>query len=272
MPEDRTRQQHKNTVLEIGPISWWSWRPGIRPRNALAIGGLIACAALLLAGIGLVTLVLGILDSVSPPLQAAGVITGHTTNSLDGQPHLTIRLHAVGFPSEVSPAVSSFASHAISNGDHILIDYSPHLHVLYALEDGGQRFPVPGSSVLADALGSLAWLLIGGALFPYPALLFLWAWRDLYGQSEHRRAEMTAQVVGLRAAGQKRANRPGIVPRPSRAWYGVALYSTGGSAEEQAMTFALSQEIYTSVREGDLVRVVYSPHLHFVYVLERVNA
>jgi len=272
LPGDVKQQKHEYRTLDAGPISWWSWRPGIKPRSALIIGVLIALVALLLAGIGMVTLVLGILDSLSPPLQVAGVVINHAANSFDGQPHLTIRLHAAGFPGQVSPTVSPSASHAISNGDAILVDYSPRLHVLYALDGGGQHFLIPGSSVLGDAIGSTALLLLGTALLPYPALLFLWGWCDLYGRNqEHKRAEMTAQVLGLRATEQKRANRPGIVPHTSRSWYGVALRPAGKLSEQPIMTFAISREMYKSLRRGDLVRITYSSNLHYVYALEQAG-
>src|SRR5947209_2278742 len=199
VPGERTSQEQVHSISAIGPRSWWSWRPGIQPRNALIIGGLLSMVALLLGGIGLVTLVLGVLDSVSPPQQVQGTVLGHTVNALDGQPHMLIRIRKPGFPGEVSPVVSNSAYHAMHNGSSILLDYSPHLHVLYALENAGQRYTLPGASIVGDLFGSLALLLIGAILLPYPAVLMIWGWRDLFGDKQRQR-ELRARVVGLRAA------------------------------------------------------------------------
>ncbi len=209
-------------TFDVGPISWWSWRPGIKPHNALLIGGLISCMALLLASIGLIAL-------------------------------------------------------------------------LSALEHEGQHALLPGESQGGVFFGSVALLLVGLIFLPYPAVLANWGWLDLYGHNkEHRRCEMTAKVVGLRAAVQTRASRTGLTPRPSRTWYGVALYpmdaiklemrpcndaraSTSRSARskgsnwtptQRVMTFAISEHVYRSLHESDVVRINYSYYLHYVYTLE----
>ncbi|HLI90826.1 MAG TPA: hypothetical protein VKV37_19200 [Ktedonobacteraceae bacterium] len=49
----------QNARADYGPISWWSWRPGIRPLSALAIGGTISLLALAIVSLGLVTLAAG---------------------------------------------------------------------------------------------------------------------------------------------------------------------------------------------------------------------
>ena len=97
-------------------INWWSWRPGIKPRNAILIGGPITLLALLLACIGIISLVLGIMDSFSAPLQFPGIVTNHTMNIIDGLPRLTIRLHAAGFPTTISPVVPTAVSQSLHKG------------------------------------------------------------------------------------------------------------------------------------------------------------
>ncbi len=191
MPEDITREQQKRPGLDVEPISWWSWRPGIRPRNALFIGGLITVVALLLLGIGLVTLVLGILDSFSPPVQVTG---------------------------------------------------------------------------------SFSLLLLGGIMLPYPALLLIWGWQDLFaGRESSKRCTLTGKVVGLRASVATRRRSAGLVPHAPRPWFGVALQFTDGAGEQQVITFALSQERYMSLHEGDIITITYSPHVHYVFSLEQVS-
>src|SRR5260370_42603314 len=96
--EDITCEQQKHPAPDIGPISWWSSRPGIQPRNALVIGGLITVVALLLAAVGLVSLVLGIVDSFTPPVRGTGIVATHIVNKLDGEPHLIERLHTTELP------------------------------------------------------------------------------------------------------------------------------------------------------------------------------
>src|SRR5437763_2520709 len=46
-------------LARIGPIFWWSWRPGIKPLKALMLGGSLCLAALCIISIGLLTLLPG---------------------------------------------------------------------------------------------------------------------------------------------------------------------------------------------------------------------
>lgn len=276
LPGDRMQQQHEYTTHEYDPINWWSWRPGIKPRKAMFIGAPIAILALLLASIGLITLVSGILDSFSEPLQLPGIVSGHTINSFDGLPRLNIRLHTADFPTIVSPVVSNAAYHAIRDGDHILADYSPRLHFPYALESAGQHYPIPGSSRGDDPPGSVALLLLGAVLFPYPVLLVLWGWRDQHPghNGTDGRCTMTAKIVGKRAAvrtvARRGSNLPGLLPQFSHSWYGVALDPIESTAAQQIMTFSIDYETYRSLEEGTPVRITYSPHLHYVHALEKI--
>src|SRR6266568_4553093 len=198
MSDDRAERQHEYDLRDHDSVNWWSWRPGIKPRKAMVIGGLITLFALLLIGIGLITLALGVLDGFSPPLQIAGVVAGHSMNNFDGLPHLNIRMHTPGFPSSVSPVVSNAAYQTLSDGEHVKAD---------------------------DPLGSIALLFLGVVFLPYPALLALWSWRDLHPTraSGDGRCTMTAKVVGKRAAvrtvARRGTNRPGLLPQFSRSWY-----------------------------------------------------
>ncbi len=264
------RQKQEASALENEPVSWWSWRPGIKPRNACIIGGLLSFVALLLLCIGLFTLIFGIEDSVSQPLQVPGVVTHHIANSGDGQLRLRIRVHTIGFPTEVIPVVSEIEFHDIHDSNTILLGYSPNLHILYALEGNDQHYILPNSGSLGIFVGAVALLLLGIVLLLYPAVLAYWGWRDLYDRKVSR-CEITGKVISLRAAVQTRAGRPGLTPRPTRTWFGVALRFIDASALEQVMTYAISEEVYKSLRRGDVVHITYSPNLHYAYVVEPVE-
>jgi hypothetical protein len=264
---DKASHQHTYTAHDADSITWWSWRPGIHPRKAIFLGGLISLLALLLGSIGFVTLVLSIMDSFSAPFQLPGVVSSHIVNNLDGFPRLSIRLHAVSFPATISPVVSQAAFHAIHDGTSILVDYSPRLHFLYALDSAGQYYLLPGTSKADNPIGSLALLLLGIALFPYPALLTLWGWRDLHADY----SVMTANVVGKRAALHTTTrNRPGLTPRLARSWYGLALDSVDPTFSQQLTTFSVSYETYCAVEKGALVQITYSPHLYYVHTIKRL--
>ena len=273
-----TRQADTATKGGRAPISWWSWRPGIRPRSAMLIGWPIAFVALLMLCIGLFTLLLGILDTNAPPRRVPGTVVGHGSNII-GQLYINIRLHAPDYPAVVAPTVTQAQSRAIQNGDAIFADYSPHLQALYALEDGGQVYALPGASVTNSMFGAAALLLFGLLLFPYPAILASWGWRDLLAESgrlgERNRAR--ARVAGLRAASQGLAasmKRPGLTSRLSRSsWCGVALVPLDAALDERQrlVTFSISRATGERLHEGDVVEIVYAPHLHYVYQLERIT-
>jgi len=173
------RQQQEVSALESEPVSWWSWRPGIKPRNAFIIGGLLSLVALLLLCIGLFTLIFGIEDSVSQPLQVPGVVTQHIANSVDGQLRHRIRVHTTGKVISLRAAVQTRAGRpgltlrptctwfgvalrfidasaleqvmtfaisekgykSLRRGEIVHITYSPKLHYTYVVEsvEGGER-------------------------------------------------------------------------------------------------------------------------------------
>jgi hypothetical protein len=270
--DNPVQQRNEYNTQDTAAISWWSWRPGIKPRNALLFGGLLSLLGLLLLCGGLFTLIVGIVDASSPPLQVPGTVTGHATNALDGLPHLTIRLHASGF-SVISPAVSPSASQAIHNGDPVLVDFSQHLHFPYALDHAGQHYPLPGTSASDNLPGSLALLLIGIVLLPYPALLTRWGWLDLHSKYGNApQCTMTARVVALRSTQQThRSHRPGLTSRFSGSWHGVALQPLNSTAADEIRTFSIRQETYQHLRQGAIVEIIFAFHLRYVYSIEEIE-
>jgi hypothetical protein len=266
------RQYQEASKFEREPISWWSWRPGIKPRTAFVVGGLLSLVALMLASIGLFTLILGIVDYLSPPLLVPGIVTEHIANSFDGQLRLKIRVHTTGFPDEILPAVSDSAFHDIHDSEGILLNYSQNLHILYTLQSDSQHYPLPASGTVGIFFGAVVLLLFSIVMLFYPLALANWGWRDLHGHNgDISLREMTAKVVGLRAAVQTRSGRPGLTPRPFRTWYDSALHPTDASDDEQVMTFSISEEVHNSLRKGEIVHITYSPHLYYVYALEPVD-
>lgn len=271
MSDGLVQQRDEYNIQDNGSISWWSWRPGIKPRNALVFGGLLSFLALLLISGGLLALVFGLVDASSAPLQVPGIVTGHSTNALDELPHLTIRLHESGFPV-VSPAVSPSASRAIHDGSLVLVDFSQHLHFLYALDYAGQRYTLPGTSASGNLPGSLALLLIGIVLLPYPALLTRWGWLDLHARYEDKdrgQCTMIARVVALRSTQQtRRTNRPGLTPRFSGSWYGVALQPLNAADADEIRTFSIQQKTHQYLHKDSIVEVIFSAQLRYVYSIE----
>jgi len=265
------QQPYEYNTQDTPAISWWSWRPGIKPRNALVFGGLLSFLGLLLIGSGLLTLIVGTIDASSPPVQIPGTVTGHSTNALDRLPHLTIRLRESGFPA-VSPAVPQSISQTIHDGDALLVDYSPRLHFLYALDYAGQRYSLPGTSASGNPPGSLALLLIGIVLLPYPALLTRWGWLDLhakYADKDRGQCTMIARVIALRSTQQtRRVNRPGLTPRFSGSWYGVALQPLNSADADEIRTFSIQQKTYQHLHKGSTVEIIFSSQLRYVYSIE----
>ncbi|HEU0001127.1 MAG TPA: hypothetical protein VFQ36_09530 [Ktedonobacteraceae bacterium] len=247
-------------------FSWWSWRPGIKPGRALFLGIPLVFVAFFFVLAGIYSLFSIIIDSNAPPTRIAGVVTGYTTSILDNQPHVSIRLQRNGRSSIITPAITSAEQRAIHVGDEVTLDYSPHLVYLYALEDHGQRYNLPGGSPLSNLITSISLIPLGLLFLIYPLFLTVWGWRDL------RQPEMTlrGKIVGLRDSlrarmGQpRRATHPGLTPRIGRAWYGVALATPDTDAQQEVTTFAIREAQYKELREGQIVQITYSPHLHHV--------
>jgi len=249
-------------------ISRWRWRPGMKPRFALTIGVLFSVVGPLFVVIGLVSLIAGIQDSNSAPMQVPGVVTGYTTNFLDNLPHVVIRIEKENSKTTISPAVTQVTAQSLHSGDHVIVDYSQRLHFPYALESGGQRYLLPGTSSAGNPFGSVALVLLGLVIFPYPAFLAFWGWRDLQAQSGYT---MTARIVSLGSSKQARSPQPGITSRVFRTSYTVALEPLDASFFQDVVTFSIKEEMYLSLRERTVVQITYSPNLHYVYTLKQVD-
>ena len=266
MLEDTAQPHTELAIHASGPVSWWSWRPGIKPRNALLIGGVFTLIALFFIALGLVVLALSIADSTSAPLNVAGVVTRHTTGGLNGSYYLTIQLHTPGFPAAVSAPVNATMYHTLHDGNAVTLEYSPYLRQLNALDAGGQHYILPNSGTAGIVIGAIALLLLGLVMLPYPAVLARWGWRDLYSNN---RMNVTGAIIALRAATETQMRRPGLMPRRGvRTWYGIAL-STSDTG--RVMTFAITETMYRGRKEGEIITIICSPHIHYVYSLEQVR-
>ena len=255
----------KQPLMEAEAVSWWSWRPGMRPGRAFVFGGLLSLMALFLLANGVTTLVADILDSSAIPVRVPGVVTGHGKDVL-GAPQLTLHLEQAGFPTTITLVVAPTTATALANGSAVIVDYAPHRRIAYALESRGQRYLLPGTSATGNLWQSLGLLLSGLLLLPYPLLLSFWGWRDLRSGQTCRR---TARVVALRAARQTTTRAPGLVPRTTHIWHGVALQMDDSSANTpEILTFGISQEQHAQLKRGERVEVLYTPHLHRLYALK----
>jgi hypothetical protein len=215
------------------------------------------------------TLIADVLDSSGAPLQVSGIVSAQSTHA-PGLPHLTIRLTRPGFPPSITLVVSRAAAAALANGAPVVIDYAPHQRTPYALESHGQRYALPASSTSGNLLETLALLLSGLLLLPYPLLLSIWGWRDLHARQY---CQCTGHIVALRAARQTTTRTPGLVPRTTHIWHGVALQveqATAGSAEPEMLIFGVREEVYRTCKRGDRVQVTYSPYLHHLFTFTRL--
>lgn len=264
---------------------WWSWRPGISPHAALLIGLPLVFLAIFFLTIGLLDLVYGISDSYASPIQVRGLALGYSMNSFSHAPQVTIRLDqpATSPASPASPAAtpatpatptisvptSPAMNKAIHPGDRVILDYSPRLHNLYALQDGSSRFDIPGSSAAGNLLGTLLLFLLGCLLLPYPLFLALGGWHDLQSQGK----QVTGQIVGLRAPPTRlrRSSLPGLTPRIGRSWYGVALETHSSALHERIVIFRITEDQHGSLHHNDSAEVIYTPHLQFVQSIKHID-
>jgi hypothetical protein len=271
MAFDDASMQNDYNIGIPGPISWWSWRPGIQPRNALLLGVPFTLLALLLTLLGLITLVAGIVDSRSSPLLVPGTVRQHNAGSKISSPQLTIALRGPrSIPDTVTLAVSTSTFQHVALNAPVIVSYSQHLHFAYALEYAGRYYTVPGTSVAGNPVGSVALLLLGLIMLPYPILLAHWGWQDLLIERYQREklSGMEARVVDKRATVKTRAARPGFAGRGSRPWYGLALLPLDEHMMQHVSTFSVSEEVWARIKDGECVKVVYSPHLHYVYKVQ----
>lgn len=269
MQEKRTADKRSTQLIESEAVSWWSWRPGARPGRAFLLGSLLSLLALFLLLNGIAALLAGILDSSAAPLRAPGVVTAHSKDVL-GSPQLTIHLREPGFPPTITLVVARTTSAEIADGAAVTVDYAPRQRIPYALENGGRSYPLPGSSASGNLLETLVLLLAGLLLLPYPLLLSFWGWHDLRAGQNCR---SVGYVVALRVARQTTNRTPGMLPRTTHTWYGIALQienEAEQSAEPQILTFGVQEEIYQTYKRGERVQAIYSPHLHHLYSLQHL--
>lgn len=241
-------------------ISWWKWRPGIKPWRALFTGGILTLLALFLLVNGVALLAAGILDSFTPPWQVPGRVTGQSSG---GAPQLTIHLEQSGLPASITLVVSAAAAAHLKNGEPVIVDYGAHLHNPYALEAARQSYALPGTGRAGHLVETLSLLIFSLLLLPYPALLGFWGWRDLHtGQRQ-----CVAPVIALRKARQTTTRTPGMVPRTVNTWHGVAIRTE--QSPQELLIFAIPQDLHARLQVGEIVEVRYSPHLHYLYTLTR---
>jgi hypothetical protein len=266
--DKRAAQFNRNSQENPTSNQKWHWRPGMKPRTALTVGVLFSAVGLLFVVIGVVSLIAGIQDSRSAPKQVSGVVTGYTTNMFDNLPHVVIRVEKENGPTTIAPAVSHATAQSLHIGETVIVDYSQRLNFPYALEIAGQQYLLPGTSSAGNPFGSIALLILGLVIFPYPAFLASWGWRDLQTQNGE---VMTARIVELRSSKQTRTPQPGITSPISRPTYTVALEPISASFSQDVITFALKEDMYRTLRTKTLVQITYSPNLHYVYAVKQVD-
>jgi hypothetical protein len=246
----------------------WHWRPGMRPRIAFTVGVLFSIVGLLFVVIGVVSLIAGIQDSHSTPNQVPGVVTGYTSNLFDNLPHVVIRVKKENASTTIAPAISRATAQSLHIGDAVIVDYSHRLNVPFALEIGGQQYVLPGTSSAGNPFGSIALIILGLIIFPYPAFLASWGWRDLQTQNGDI---MTARILELHSSKQTRTPQPGITSPISRPTYTVALEPINTSLVQEVVTFSVKEEMYRTLRPKTFVQISYSPNLHYVYAVKEVD-
>jgi len=246
----------------------WHWRPGIQPRIAFTVGVLFSAIGLLFVVIGVVSFIAGIQDSRSASNQVPGVVTGYTSNLFDNLPHVIIRVKKANASTTIAPAVSRATAQSLHIGDTVIIDYSRRLNVPFALEIGGQQYLLPGTSSAGNPFGSIALVILGLIIFPYPALLAIWGWRDLQIQNGDI---MTARIVELRSSKQTRTSQPGITSPISRPTYTMALEPVGVFFLQEIITFSIKEDMYRALRTKTFVQITFSPNLHHVYAVKQVD-
>lgn len=240
----------------------------MNPRFAMAFGVVFSFVGLLFILLGLISLIAGFQDSRSTPIQFPGVVTGYTTNIFDNLPHVVMRIQKQGAIITIAPAVSHETAQSLHIGESVIVDYSQRLDVPYALEYKGQFYMLPGTSSAGNPFGSIALMLLGLIIFPYPAFLSSWAWRDLQAQGGNK---MTARIVVLRSSKQNRTPQPGITSPISRTMYSMVVEPIDTSFLQDLVTFPIKEDLYHELRPKTVVEITYSPHLHHIYSVKQVD-
>lgn len=274
MPLDNPIHQEasNHSFIHTHSTSSWSRRPGMKPSNAVAVGGITAFFALLLASIGMISLILGIVDNYSALLPIPGTVISHSSSTPTSLPHLTIGIHTLHFPSSIRTIVSSDAERTLPDNAQITLYYTPHLHTLYALGTEGKYYDIPGANKAGNPFGAGALLLIGLLLLPYPALLAQWGWRDILAERRGHRCTMTAKIISVRARtrteGTARIPRAGLTPRGSSSTYRIRLLPVDTEDGAEELSLNVREDLFQNAHEGTTMRVIYSPHVRYIYALE----
>jgi hypothetical protein len=267
MPIEKKQEELPQTLVRSfgASFSWWSWRPGLKPRNALALGGILGCIGLLLTSLGLFLLFFGTWDRYSPLQAQAAIIVQHQPGNL---PSLTIQTSKPDPTGTISLLVSEQAYKQLTNGTKVQVLYSQHLQVPQAIKAAGQSYALSEGSSLEEPVNALVLLLLGLVLFCYPTMLARWGWRDLFIEQmmPEYRSTIMGRVVGKRTLESAQSSRPGRI-RVGKGfrWYGIALQAAPGNKKQDIATFSGNEEHFSRAQEGEWVLVQYSPHLHYVY-------
>lgn len=270
--------QHGNQQVTTIPAppsipSWWSWRPGIAPKRALLIGGCITLFALLLTVVSLYTLISGILDTTAPLQHVPGTVTGKRDRG--ALVELTLNLQQHDYPTTTTLLVTPAVAGQIALQQQVAVDYTPHLEVPHFIEVVKQRYllPIQGLASFFPG-GMLLLLLLGLGLLIYPALLARWGWHDFLVEryDPDQRCVIEGTVVARRQVTTTRAGRPGRITARTQHWYGIAIQppTQQDRHEDQPLTFRLYETAYHTIEEGERVRIIFSPSLHYVYSIKQI--
>jgi hypothetical protein len=163
--------------------------------------------------------------------------------------------------------------------------WRPGIKPLHALLLGGIAI-LPGLAIASfgvltlvstprSTFASLLLLTFGLLLLGYPLQLARWGLRDLLiaRYTPHDLCQLTNYVVATRAVeGSTRQARPGMMPRGTHAWHGIAvLLPNDTTTSQRVLTLSVDASLFPAAREGTLVRIIYSPYVHYVYSLERID-
>jgi hypothetical protein len=256
--------QPSSLSSQYANFSWWSWRPGLKPQRALALGGSLALIGLLLSCIGIFLLFFSVWDHFSPLQKVSATVQLHHPGH---PPSLSLSISDPTVPTLHELLVPQNAYDELKDGSPLEILYTQHLQVPLSLESMGKHYSLSETSSLENPDNSLFLLLPGLLLLCYPALLARWAWHDLFIERflPSDICTLHAEVVGKRTLTthmHNRRTRIGLVR--GQGWNGVALQPMG---KQHVLTFQVDQERFSSIQEGDRVLIRYSPHLHYVYSL-----
>jgi hypothetical protein len=162
--------------------------------------------------------------------------------------------------------------------------WRPGIQPLHALLLGGVAM-LPGLAIASlgfftlasnghNVIVALMLVAVGMVMLCYPLLLARWGLRDLLitRYAPQRLCQLTTYVIATREVeGTARRDRPGMMPRGTHAWHGIAVLLPEDVNSRRVLTFSVNASLFSAVHEGAQVSIVYSPHVHYVYTLEIVH-